>query len=258
MNNVSTKLMKDLYFHWNSDVDCVLSYTCCPTIQPITLSILDSFFRLATNQIFCCNWSKTLSIFLKQSHDSPITQDEIVTSVWKPTLYVCVELINDLESGEITLQKVDQVFGDEKVTDMKNDCESLVKELSSCLSHKGLNVMFCSCECCSTIEIQQFFENDTTLAVSSDTSWIETVREQIEHYRLSQKCIECAKALTILCDEDHLNLTGDFGSIHVLGNKVMICIALEVLVCLWELVILKIKLPMQHGWSIYVSIVSPS
>ena len=57
--------------------------------------------------------------------------------------------------------------------------------------------------------------------ISFETEWIETVCKQIEHYRLCLKCKECAQVVLTLCDEDHLNLTGDFNSIHVLIKKVI-------------------------------------
>ena len=140
-------------------------------------------------------------------HNCVFTQEDIVTFVWKPTFEYCVELIARLEHGEITLSEVERVFcDDETLTDLQLSCEFLVRSLVSCSSPKHSTFTFCTCECCTTAEIQQFFIRDTSVKISLDMSWIQTVCKLIEHYRLSKKCIECAKALLTLCDENHLKL----------------------------------------------------
>ena len=215
LNCAIIKPMNELYYDTQ---DCVLSFTCCPTIQPCTLSILESFYLLATeSEIFHRSWRDNLLSFL-QSRDCAFTQENIIKFVWKPTFTYCVELIASLEQGSITLSEVERIFcDDETVTDIENNCESLVQSLASC----SLPIFpFCDCECCETYETLQHFSSDTSVKISSDVCWIQTVCKQIENYRLSQNCIECAKALIILCDKDHLNLTGDFTSILVLGKKV--------------------------------------
>ena len=221
LNSVSTKRMKDLYFHWNDAHDCDLSFTCCPTIKPCTLSILDSFYLLATTdrtEIFYSVWKENLS--LMSCHNS---QEDIVQFVWKPTFKYCVELIQKLEHGKIALSEVERVFCSvQTLTDIQKSCESLVKVLLSCCSRARKHSIskFCSCECCTKTEIQQFLIHNTSVTLSSNTSWIQTVCKKIKYYRISQKCIKCAEALLILRNKDHLNLTGDFSSIPFLGEKV--------------------------------------
>ena len=220
---VSRKPMKELYYHWNDTDDCVLSFTCFPTIKPCILSILSSFHLLATTgrkEVFCHIWNDNMSSLMSR-HNCAFTQEDIVRFVWKPTLKYCVEhIIARLEHGEITLSEVERVFCDNE--NLQFSCESLVKALFSCSSPKHSTFRFCNCECCTTAEIQQFFIRDTSVKISLDMCWIITVRKQIEHYRLSKNCIECAKALLTLCDENHLNLktAGDFRSVRVLEKKV--------------------------------------
>ena len=220
LNCAIIKPMKELYYHWSDTQDCVLSFTCCPTIQPCTLAILDSFYRLATtgrSEIFHRSWRDNLLSFLAP-RDCAFTQENIIKFVWKPTFKYCVELIASLEQGSITLSEVERIFcDDETLADIQLSCESLVKSLAPC----SLPIFpFCTCEGCITRKTRQLFSIDTSVKTLPDMCWIQTVCKQIENYRLSQKCIECAKALIILCDEDHLNLNGDFISILVLGKKV--------------------------------------
>ena len=229
---VSIKPMNELYFHWNDPDDCNLSFTCCPTIKPCTLAILGSFYLLATSgrkEVFCRIWNANMTSLMSR-RNCVFTQEDIVRFVWKPTFEYCVELVTRLEHGGIMLNEVERVFcDDKKLTDLQLSCESLVKSLVSCSSTEHSTFRFCTCECCTTFKIQQFFIHDTSVKISSDMGWIQTVRKQIEHYRLSKKCIECAKAILTLCDENHLNLkvAGDFSSVFVLGEKVKI--GLEIL-----------------------------
>ena len=224
---VSIKPMKELYYHWNDTHDCDLGYTCCPSIQPRTLSILSSFYLLATTgrkEIFCRIWNDNMSSLMSR-HNCAFTQEDIVDFVWKPTFNYFVELIARLQHGEITLREIERVFcDDEKLTDLQLSCEDLVKSLVSCSSPEHSTFRLCPCKGCRTSKIRQFFIRDTSVKISLDIGWIHTFLKQIEHYRFSKKCIECAKALLTLCDESHLNLkvAGDFSFIFVLGEKVKI------------------------------------
>ena len=158
--------------------------------------------------------------------DSGITQEDIVQLVWKPTLNYCVKLISGLKNGSLALNEVERVFDDdEEIANIKLSCGNLVKSLVSCSSPDYATCRLCSCECCTALEIRQLGIHDT-VQVSSDLSWIETFCKQIKHYRLAKKCIECAKAIIALCNEDHLNLktAGDFSSVFLLGEKVNILI----------------------------------
>ena len=156
---------------------------------------------------------------LMSHHNCVFTQEDIVRFVWKPTFEYCVELIARLKHGGIMLNEVERVFCDDvKLTDLQLSCEFLVRSLVSCSSPEQFR--FCTCECCTTAEIQQII-CDTSVKISSDMSWIQTVCKQIEQYRLSVDCTECAKALLTLCDENHLNLK-IAGDIPVLGQKVKI------------------------------------
>ena len=209
--------------HWIDTVDCDLGYKCCPTIKPCTLSILKSFYLLATKctKVFCFVWKDNMAVILSNS-DTGITQEDIVQLVWKPTLNYCVKLISRLTNGSIALNEVERVFDDdEEICDIKLSCVNLVKSLVSCSLPEHSNVRFCTCECCTAPKIRQLVIHHT-VKVSADLNWIETFCKQIKHYRLAKKCIECAKAIIALCDEDHLNLktAGDFSSVFLLGEKV--------------------------------------
>ena len=221
LQQVLNKPMNELYFHWNDSRDCDLGFTCCPTIQPCTLSILDSFYLLATtgrSEVFCRIWRDKLSSLISQ-HEYAFTQENIVDFVWNPTFEYCQLLITRLKSGMIPLSEIERVFcGDKTLTDVQVSCESLFKSLTSCY-YKHSTFKFCTCKCCTTQEIKQYLVKDSSMFIYG-SKWIETVFKQIEHHRLCLKCKECAQTVLTLCDEDHLNLTGDFNSLHVLIEKV--------------------------------------
>ena len=226
--SVIQKPMSELCFHWNDDThDCALRFTCCPTIKTCTVPILSPLYLFSTNgrtDIFRYAWKENLSS-LKSRRNCAFTQENIVNFVWKPTVAFCMDLITRLKDGRISLSEVEQVFcSDESLTDLQSSCESLVKSL---VSSKQLTYKFCRCRSCTKSKIQQHFSSVTfrSMKISLDLSWIEKVRKQIEHYRLSKKCIECAKMLLTLCDQNHLNLdtsAGDYNSLLVLGQKVKI------------------------------------
>ena len=217
--------MKELYYHWNDSHDCDFGYKCCPTIQPCTLTILGSFYLLATTgktEIFHHVWKENMSSLMSRHNYCAFTQEDIVKFVWKPTFEYCVELIARLHGGK-TLSEVERIFcNDETLTDLQSSCKSVAKPSVSYSVPEHLIFKFCTCECCTTPEIQQHFISDTSRTiVSSELEWIETVYKRIQHYRLS---LECAQAVLTLCDEDHLNLTGNFNSIHSFIEKVRIII----------------------------------
>ena len=203
--------MKELFFHWIDHEDCDLGYKCCPTIKPCTLSILRSFYLIATTgrKVFCHVWKENLS-FLISRHDCAVTQENIIKFVWKRTIKYCVELIARLEHGKIILNEVERLFCDDSLTDIQLSCESLVKSCSSLPKYSALK--FCNCECCTALKIQQHFViSDTSVNISSDISWIQTVCKTIGCCRLF---LECAQAIRKLCDEDHLDLTAVIYSIQ--------------------------------------------
>ena len=218
LHNVLRKPMKELYYHWNDSHDCDFGYKCCPTIQPCILTILGSFYLLATTgktEIFCYVWKENLSSLMSH-HNCAFTQEDMVNFVWKPTFEYYMELIARLRRG-ITLSEVERIFCNVK-TDLQSSCASVAKSSSVSYSvPEDLIIKFCTCECCTTQEIQQHFTSRTI--ISSELEWIETVYKRIQHYRLS---LECAQAVFTLCDKDHSNLTGNFNSIHGFIEKVRI------------------------------------
>ena len=168
-------------------------------------------------EIFRHVWKENLSSLMSH-HNCTFTQEDIVKFVWKPTFEYYVELTARLRGG-ITLSEVERIFcNDETLTDLQSSCASVVKSSPVTYSvPKHLIFKFCTCECCTTPEIQQHFTSRTI--ISSELEWIESVYKRIEHYHLS---LECAQAVLTLCDEDHLNLTGNFNSIHCFIEEVRI------------------------------------
>ena len=211
-----SKPVNELYLHWNESHDCYLGLRCFPTLEICTLSILNSFCILATSRIFQKKWKNNLSFFLASKKD--FTQENIIDFVWKPTFKYCVELITRLKSGYISLSEIEEVFCDEKtLKDLQSSCKSLAKSLVSCKELSRYKL--CTCGCCTAPEIQQHFTSDISM-ISKESEWIVPACKRIEHYRLCLKCMECAQTVLTLCDEDHLDLTGDFITIHALVEKV--------------------------------------
>ena len=216
LQHLLSKPVNELYLHWNESHDCYMGLRCFPTLKLCTLSFLNSFCILATTNVFQQIWRNNLSIFLASKIDS--TQENIIDFVWKPTFKHCVELITRLKSGNILLSEVEKVFCDEKtLEDLQSSCESLTRSLIYCKEHSSYKL--CTCGCCTAPEIQQRFTSDTSM-ISKESEWIVPACKSIEHFRLSLKCMECAETVLTLCDEDHLNLTGDFITIHALVEKV--------------------------------------
>ena len=59
---VLIKPMKKLYFHWNDNHNnCVLRFTCCPTVQPCTLALSSLYFLSGRAEIFHRVWKENLS-----------------------------------------------------------------------------------------------------------------------------------------------------------------------------------------------------
>ena len=192
--------MSDLCSNWNDVTSSAdLHFTCCPTVQPCTQSILTPFYHLAEkSEIFRRMWKNKLS----HSLTPHFTQKDIVEHVWIPTVTDCLTLISKLRSGRILLSEVKKVFRQQKIG---QGCHSLVDALSSCFSAKDFLY---------TLSLEAVTESSEF----SDKSWINTVCRQYEHYNLSLKCMECARALLGL--QDKLGLKGDFSRIQVLGDKV--------------------------------------
>ena len=200
MHTASIKTMNELCSNWNNVTSSAdLQFTCCPTVQPCTQAILTSFYRLADkSETFRSMWKSKLS----NSLTPHFTQVDIVELVWIPTVIDCLTLISNLRSGRILLSEVKKVFRQQKI---EQSCHSLVDSLSSCFSVRDFSNTFS-------------LETVTESSEFSDRSWIDTVCRQCEHYNLSLKCIECARALLGL--RDKLGLKGDFSCIQVLGDKV--------------------------------------
>ena len=217
LQHLLSKPVKELYLHWNESRDCYLGLRCFPpTLKLCTISILNLFCIVATTNVFRQIWKNNLSIFLASKIDS--TQENIIEFVWKPTFKYCVELITRLRSGDISLSEVDKVFCDEKtLKDLQSSCKSLAESLVSCKEHSSYKL--CMCGCGTALEIQQHFASDISM-ISNGTEWTVAACKRIEHYRLCLKCMECAQTVLTLCDEDHLDLTGDFITIHALVEKV--------------------------------------
>lgn len=200
LKEASTKTMGMLCSNWCTETaNNELNFTCCLIIKPCTQSILTPFSHLAKpsrSQIFRRMWKEKMSTYLESNYS--ITQERIIEFIWRPTVTYCQELVNRLQSGDIPMSEIEEVFRDDKsLADIGLSCDSLLDSLS----------------CSALIED------------SSSREWIDTVCRQIKHYRLSLKCIKCAQAIFSL--RDKLELNGDFSCIKVLGDEVTILLALH-------------------------------
>ena len=196
--------MVELCSNWNEKTASAdLKFTCCPTVESCTLSILTPFHTLAKeSEIFRNKWKKKLSDLLDTCVGA-FTQEQIVELVWKPTVIDCWTLIDRLQDGDIMLKEVNELFFKQN---MRQSCRSLVNSLPP----------FYSVDISSDGVLVESLENSSA---SSNETWIDTVCKQVEHYNVSLKCIKCAKALLSL--RDNLELKGDFSSIQVLGAEVL-------------------------------------
>ena len=105
--------MSELCSNWNDVTSSAdLHFTCCPTVQPCTQSILTPFYCLADkSEIFRSMWKNKLS----HSLTPHFTQMDIVELVWIPTVTDCLTLISKLRSGRILLSEVKKVFRQQKI-----------------------------------------------------------------------------------------------------------------------------------------------
>ena len=194
IQNSLGKQMKDLCSNWGDLTDEV-NIICCSSVQHCVKDILPAFSLLAksnNNGIFRHTWKKQMSAALRHVDAGlcELTQEKMCDYVWEPTVTFCKKFIYELKHKTIPISRVEDVFGDCQLPDIKSSTESLVKTLAKC------------------------FPKD----VPSDTDWIIPVCEKINHFRLSLKCTECAEAILRL--QSCLKLTGDFCLIKHLATQV--------------------------------------
>ena len=185
--------MKELCSNWG-DLTGEVHVICCPSVQPCVKNILPSFSLLAksnNNGIFRHTWKKQMNATLQHVDAGlcELTQEKMCDYVWEPTVIFCKKFIEELKQKTILISRVEEVFGECQLPDIKSSTESLVETLSLCFPD-----------------------------VTSDTDWIESVCTQIKHFRLSLNCTECAQAILQL--RDCLKLTGDFRLIRHLAIQV--------------------------------------
>ena len=194
--------MAELCSNWKDESisSTDLQFNCCPTIQPCLQAILIPFHPLAhKSEIFRSIWKKKLSTTLG-SHCGAFTQEDVVELVWRPTVKDCQLLISRLKSGQILLSEVTKIFG---MQDIQQSCLSLINSLPSCSS---------------ILSDKHEAVNGSVSDATSDKQWIDIVSKQVEHYKISFRCVECAQQLLSLCDK--LELKGDFSCLQVVGDKV--------------------------------------
>ena len=196
--------MAGLCLNWNDKTARAdLKFMCCPTVEFCTQCILTPFYTLAKrSEIFRSMWKNKLSGL---PNYCVVTQEQIVELVWKATVADCWTLIGRLKDGKILLSEVNEVFRDQNI---RQSCHSLVDSLPS----------FCSVDISSNWTLVETLEKPST---GLNETWINTVCKQVEHYKVSLKCLNCAKALLNL--RDKLKLKGDFSCIQVLGDEVLNC-----------------------------------
>ena len=199
------KTMAELCSNWKDESisSTDLQFKCCPTIQPCLQAILTPFHALAhKSEIFRSMWKKKLANTLG-SHCGAFTQEDIVELVWRPTVKDCQLLINRLKSGKILLCEVTKIFGKQ---DIQQSCLSLFNSLPPCTDIPS--------------DKNEAVNGSVSASVNatSDKHWIDIVCEQVEHYNISFRCVECAQQLLSL--RDKLELKGDFSCLQVVGDKV--------------------------------------
>ena len=143
------------------------------------------FSEKYANTFFESFWLETLSQ-IEQSKEV-LTFQDVIDFVWKPVLYQCIQLLNDLKTLKIQLSDIDKLLK-EKYSYKKSltrDLENLSKAVS---------------ECCDGVK---------------DLKWIKAVSDRIwQYWEL------CSYGEAFLKIRDSLGLIGDFSLIDKVSGKV--------------------------------------
>ena len=163
------------------------------------------------NDLFYCNW-QTVSQNLTKDSDI----DEIFSDLWEPVFHFCINLVQKLKNGDITIKEAGNLFANKDVVDNQKNIRHLNRAVQKCQSKQSSDWEKLADICYKKEDLINELVNSISCE-TEDHLWIHSITKKIKEWCTVRKLSPIADLMLEILNNFE---TKEFLLLHKFSNQV--------------------------------------